>query len=116
MLLCFMPLDHFGTALLLHFGKNRVTQNLQYWDCTNDSTNALTLATICVSGNYIPRCYRGEFFGATSAILGRICPLGWNMFKVSKNLGATVVALIVPAVTSLTLVEIELCGDFICSH
>ena len=42
-----------------------------------------------------------ENLGATSPMVGRICPLGWNRVKVSENVGATVVAPVVPVVTSL---------------
>ena len=38
-----------------------------------------------------------ENLGATSPILwAKICPPGWGRLKVSENLGATVVELIVP--------------------
>ena len=48
----------------------------------------------------------GEMLAATSAMVGRICPLpGWDRVKVSENLGATVVAPVAPAVTSLGLSE-----------
>ena len=48
----------------------------------------------------------GKFFGATSAMLGRICPPGWNRVKVSENLGATTVVLVAHAVTSLNLKKV----------
>ena len=41
------------------------------------------------------RCNHGEIFGATSAMLGRICPPSWNRVKASKNFVATVVAPVV---------------------
>jgi hypothetical protein len=55
----------------------------------------------------------GGIFGATSAMLGRICPPGWNRVKVSENLGATAVAPVAPAVTSLILSS--LFNDMYCS-
>ena len=33
-------------------------------------------------------CIHREISGATSAMVGRICPPGWNGVKVSENLGA----------------------------
>ena len=39
--------------------------------------------------------------GATSAMVGRICPPGCNRVKVSQNLGATAVAPVAPVDTSL---------------
>ena len=39
--------------------------------------------------------------GATSPMVGKICPPGWNRVKVSENLGATPVALVAPVDTSL---------------
>ena len=44
----------------------------------------------------------GKFLAATSLMVGRICPLGWDWVKVSENLGATLVAPVAPVVTSLT--------------
>ena len=38
----------------------------------------------------------GKNLGATSAMVGRICPPGCNRVKVSQNLGATVVASVAP--------------------
>ena len=59
-----------------------------------------------VLGNemYLQRCSRGEMFGTTSLMLGRICPppTGWNRVKVSENLGATDIALVAPMITFLT--------------
>ena len=50
----------------------------------------------------LQRCNLGEIFGATSAMLGRICPPpGWNRIKVSENLCATAVTPVFPVVTSL---------------
>ena len=43
----------------------------------------------------------GKNLGATSAMVGRICPPGCNRNKVSQNLGATAVAPVAPVVTSL---------------
>ena len=44
----------------------------------------------------------GENLGSTSAMVGRICPpSGWDRVKVSENLGATAVAPVAPADTSL---------------
>ena len=42
-----------------------------------------------------------EFFGATSAVVGRICLLGWNRVTVSENVGATAVVPVAYVVTSL---------------
>ena len=43
-----------------------------------------------------------ENLGSTSAMVGRICPPpGWDRVKVSENLGATAVAPVAPADTSL---------------
>ena len=42
-------------------------------------------------------CNHGEIF----AMLGRIFPPVWNRFMASENLGATMVALVAPAITSL---------------
>ena len=47
----------------------------------------------------------GKMLAATSAMVGRICPPGWNRVKVSENLGATAVATVAPADTSLIWVE-----------
>ena len=45
---------------------------------------------------------RGEIYGATSAMVGQnLPPPGWNRVKASENLGATAVAPVAPAVTSL---------------
>ena len=50
------------------------------------------------------RCNRGETFGATYSMLGvESAPPGWNRVKGSENLGATAVAPVAPAVTSLRL-------------
>ena len=46
----------------------------------------------------------GEKLGSTSAMVGRICPPGWDRVRVSKNLGATAVALVAPADTSLLII------------
>ena len=55
-----------------------------------------------MSSNMYQRCNHGEIFGATSAIMGRICPpLVWNRVKVSESLGATAVAPFAPVDTSL---------------
>ena len=43
----------------------------------------------------------GENLVATSAMVGRICPPGGDRVKVSENLGATAVAPVAPADTSL---------------
>ena len=43
----------------------------------------------------------GKFLAATSAMVGRICPLGWDRVKASENLCATAVAPVVPVVTAL---------------
>ena len=43
----------------------------------------------------------GENLGSTSAMVGRICPPGWDRVKVSENLGETAVAPVAPADTSL---------------
>ena len=43
----------------------------------------------------------GKNLGATSAMVGRICPTGCNRVKVSQNLGATAVAQVAPVDTSL---------------
>ena len=43
----------------------------------------------------------GKFLVRPLGWLGRICPPGWNRVKVSESLGATMVALVAPAVTSL---------------
>ena len=45
----------------------------------------------------------GKNFGSTSAMVGRICPPGWDRVKVSENLGVTAVAPVAPADTSLYL-------------
>ena len=42
-----------------------------------------------------------ENLGSTSAMVGRICPPGWDRVRVSENLGATAVAPVAPADTSL---------------
>ena len=44
---------------------------------------------------------RRENLDATSAMVGRICPPGGDRVKVSENLGATWVAPVAPADTSL---------------
>ena len=55
------------------------------------------------------RCNRGEIFGATSAMVGQNLPSpGWNRVKASENLGATAVAPVAPAVTSLGIYKIEI--------
>ena len=46
-------------------------------------------------------CNHGENLGSTSAMVGRICPPGWDRVKVSENLDATAVAPVAPADTSL---------------
>ena len=46
-------------------------------------------------------CNHGKNLGATSAMVGRICPPGCNRVKVSQNLGATAVAPVAPVDTSL---------------
>ena len=44
----------------------------------------------------------GENLGSTSVMVGRICPPpGWDRVKVSENLGATAIAPVAPADTSL---------------
>jgi hypothetical protein len=43
----------------------------------------------------------GENLGSTSAMVGRICPPGWDRVRVSENLGATSVAPVAPVDTSL---------------
>ena len=43
----------------------------------------------------------GENLGSTSAMVGRIYPPGWDKVKVSENLGATSIAPVAPADTSL---------------
>ena len=48
----------------------------------------------------IQRCNLGDIFGATSAMLGRICPSDKNRVKVADNLGATAVTPVAPAVRS----------------
>ena len=55
------------------------------------------------------KCNHREILGATSAMVGQnLLPPGWNrvnlMVKVSENLGATAVAPVAPAVTSLEYV------------
>ena len=46
----------------------------------------------------------GKNLGATSAMVGRICPPpGCNRVKVSQNLGATAVAPVAPVDTSLCI-------------
>ena len=61
------------------------------------------MSRICLHDNRTQRCNRGEIFGATYSMLGaESAPPGWNRVKVSENLGATVVAPVAPAVTSLT--------------
>ena len=37
--------------------------------------------------DFLKWCNRGEIFGATSAMLGRICPPGWSRVKASENVG-----------------------------
>ena len=39
-----------------------------------------------------------ENLGATTLMVGRICPPSWNKVKVSENLGATAVAPVAPVV------------------
>ena len=46
----------------------------------------------------------GEIFGATSAMVGRICPPGWNRVKVPENLVGTAVVLVAPVDTSVSSV------------
>ena len=62
-------------------------------------------------------CNHGKSLGTTSAMVGRISPPCCNRVKVSQNLGATVVALVAPAVTSLPLefcqTAIRLISNFI---
>ena len=43
----------------------------------------------------------GKNLGATSAMVGRICPPGCNRVKVSQNVGATAVAPVASVDTSL---------------
>ena len=54
----------------------------------------------------------GENLGSTSAMVGRICPPGWDRVKVSENLGATAVAPVAPADTSL-YIEVNLKPRFL---
>ena len=42
-----------------------------------------------------------ENLGATTPMVGRICPPGWNMVKVSETLGATTVVPVALVNTSL---------------
>ena len=49
----------------------------------------------------------GENLGSTFAMVGRICPPGWDRVKVSENLGVTAVAPVAPAVSSLYLTEVK---------
>ena len=42
-----------------------------------------------------------KMLAATSSIMGRICPLGWDRVKVSENLGVTTVVPVAPVVISL---------------
>ena len=37
------------------------------------------------------RCMRRNIFGATYAMVGKICTPGWNRINASENLGATMV-------------------------
>ena len=53
-----------------------------------------------MSVSYQGRNHR-ENLGATTPMVGRICPPGWNRVKVSENLGATAVAPVAPVDTSL---------------
>jgi hypothetical protein len=53
-----------------------------------------------ISASGIP----GKMVAATSAMVGRICPLGWDRVKVSENLVATAVAQVAPVVTSLIVI------------
>lgn len=48
-----------------------------------------------------------EFFGATSAVVGRICLLGWNRVTVSENVGATAVVPVALVDTSLTFMVVS---------
>ena len=52
-----------------------------------------------------------ENLGSTSAMVGRICPPGWDRVKVSENLGATAVAPVAPADTSLSCDGARILGD-----
>ena len=59
---------------------------------------------------------RWKNLGATSAMVGRICPPGWDRVKVSENLGATAVAPVAPADTSLiqlSIIKVVYCMDLI---
>ena len=47
----------------------------------------------------------GENLGATSPIVGRICPPGWNRVKVPENIVGTAVVLVAPVDTSLSLID-----------
>ena len=47
-----------------------------------------------------------ENFGATTPMVGRISPPGWNRVKVSEILGATPVAPVAPVDTSLLCIFI----------
>ena len=50
-------------------------------------------------------CNHGKNLGATSAMVGRICPPGCNRVKVSQNLGLTAVAPVAPVDTSLVDID-----------
>ena len=51
-------------------------------------------------------CNHGKNLGATSAMVGRICPPGCNRVKVSQNLDATAVATVAPVDTSLCIMAV----------
>ena len=55
-----------------------------------------------------------KMLAATSAMGGRICPLGLDRVKASENLGATSVSPVAPVDTSLKYVFTYLSGCFIC--
>ena len=46
-------------------------------------------------GNNRQERNHGKILAATSAMVGRICPLGYDRIKVCQNLGATKVAPVV---------------------
>ena len=64
----------------------------------------------------IQRCNHGEIFGATSVMVGQNLPPPppvWNSVKLSENLGATAVAVVAPAVTSLPVKFTDACYTYI---
>ena len=77
--------------------KFKTTNVVSEKEATKDASKWIDIIVFMQGRNH------GKNLGATSAMVGRICPPGpgSNRVKVSQNLGATTVAPVAPVDTSL---------------